>query len=163
MFNKNGKWLVIAGTLLCAAALCLILTEAEASCAAARPAVTATHRDVAGNAEAIKIQRLFGAICEVESGNRLEARGRDGEVGPAQIRAILVDDVNRIVQSPRYRIADALDPVKSFAMFRIYCRHYEPTFDPERWSRLWNGGPRGAERRSTLPYWRRVSDALRRV
>lgn len=108
-------------------------------------AETASHDDV------------WAAICQVESGGDPDAHnpGEDAR-GIAQIRAIMVRDVNRILGERRYTHDDAYDPVKAREMFDIYNAHYHPTASPERIARCWNGGPRGHERSSTLGYWRRV-------
>lgn len=108
---------------------------------------------------------LILALWAVESeGAKYPPPGALGEVGPLQIRPILVDDLNRLGHSFTY--ADRHDLEKSKAMCRIYLAHYatrqrigrEPT--AQDMARIWNGGPRGWRKPSTLPYWRKVRHEL---
>jgi len=99
----------------------------------------------------------FRAICIIESNGRFDAVGDKGAaVGIAQIHKILVDDVNRIQRKEHFVYSDRLSPEVSYKMFRIYVRHYAPNGGPEQWSRIWNGGPCGVKKSSTLRYWEKV-------
>ena len=105
----------------------------------------------------IRMAETFRAICVIESHGHADAVGDKGAaVGIAQIHKILVDDVNRIQSRKHFFYIDRLSPNESYEMFRIYVMHYAPNGGPEQWSRIWNGGPRGAEKSSTLRYWERV-------
>ena len=104
---------------------------------------------------------LIAALIMVESGGRAHPpRGRDGEVGPLQIRAVVVDDLRRLGHQFTYE--DRHDRAKSEEMCRLYLGHYataerlgrEPTL--EDMARIWNGGPRGYRKVSTKAYWRKV-------
>ena len=105
----------------------------------------------------IRMAETFRAICVIESHGRADAVGDKGAaLGIAQIHTILVDDVNRIQKRERFFYSDRLSPEKSYKMFRIYVRHYASNGGPEQWSRIWNGGPRGSVKGSTLRYWEKV-------
>jgi len=105
----------------------------------------------------IRMAETFRAICVIESHGHADAVGDKGAaVGIAQIHKILVDDVNRIQSRKHFFYIDRLSPKESYEMFRIYVNHYAPNGGPEQWARIWNGGPRGAEKSSTLRYWEKV-------
>lgn len=106
--------------------------------------------------------RVWKAICQVESGGDPDAHNPSEDArGIAQIRAVMVEDVNRIVGEDRYTHNDAYDPVKAREMFDIYNRHYHPKGDYERIARCWNGGPKGHKKKATLPYWEKVKKAMK--
>ena len=103
---------------------------------------------------------LFAAIVAVESGGNDLAVGDGGKaVGPAQIWAITVKDVNRIAGT-NYTLADRTCRKKSMEMFVIYTDHYGkrygwPVSDEVR-ARIWNGGPSGPSKPQTATYWKKV-------
>ena len=104
---------------------------------------------------------LFAAIVQVESGGDLEAyNGAEQACGPAQIRPIMVDDVNRITGKHTYMKNDRFDLEKSYEMFLIFSNHYNPGADAETLARCWNGGPRGDTKTATLVYWEKVKAYL---
>lgn len=104
---------------------------------------------------------LLAALCLIESGNDPSAIGRGGEVGILQITRPVVLDVNRITGS-RYRWPeDCLDPAMSEEICRLYLIHYAGwAATDEKLARIWNGGPRGHLKRSTLTYWAKVQKQL---
>ena len=105
---------------------------------------------------------IWSAICQVESGGDTDAHNPgEGARGIAQIRAIMVEDVNRIVGSDKYTHDDAWCPEKSREMFDIYNKHYHPKGDYERIARCWNGGPKGHTKQATVAYWNKVKAALK--
>jgi hypothetical protein len=108
------------------------------------------------------MDRLWDAICEVESGGRADAVNvSERAVGIAQIRPIMVADVNRILGEDRYQHPDsALSPTESREMFEIYVAHYFPAGDAEAMARGWNGGPKGATKNATRTYWSKVQELL---
>ncbi|MBB76541.1 MAG: hypothetical protein CMJ75_18710 [Planctomycetaceae bacterium] len=110
---------------------------------------------------ALEAVRLFIAIVLVESGGDPTAVGDGGEaIGIAQIRPILVEDVNRIEGEERFKHSDALNPLLAFEMFVIYSEHYADHTDdysPEGIARRWNGGPTGHEKEATKAYWAKVN------
>lgn len=103
---------------------------------------------------------LFSAIVAVESGGDVNAIGDRGRaVGPAQIWATTVQDVNRIYGT-RFTLADRFDLDRSAEIFRLYTDHYGkrygfPITDETR-ARVWNGGPNGPRNPRTLKYWQKV-------
>lgn len=108
------------------------------------------------------MDKLWFAICEVESGGDPNAVNRPEKAfGVAQIRPIMVDDVNRILGEDRYDHADAFNPFLSREMFDVYVGHYFPDGDAETIARGWNGGPRGPKKSATRPYWEKVQEHLR--
>jgi len=114
------------------------------------------------HADDVDRDAVWDAICQVESGGDAGAYNPVEDArGIAQIRAIMVEDINRIVGDKRYSHDDAYDPVKAREMFDIYNRHYHPKGDYERIARCWNGGPRGHKKQATLAYWRKVERVMK--
>ena len=118
---------------------------------------------------------LWNAICKVETGGHWQSTdkpGSFGEVGIAQIRKVCVDDVNRILKSKgakeRYTYKARLSIKKSREMFYIYignyAKHYGKTQGKvasyEVKARIWNGGPNGWKKQSTVKYWKKVRKEL---
>ena len=48
-------------------------------------------------------------------------------------------------------------------IFFEYIGKYGKTFSPEEISRIWNGGPNGPNKKSTLGYWRKVKHEMDRA
>ena len=109
-------------------------------------------------------ERLWRAVCQVESGGRVNAIGDGGNaVGIAQIWKVCVDDVNRIIGRTEYTYDDRLSAARSKEMFLIYTRHYcraAGGWTAERAARIWNGGPRGYQKTATAGYWQKVERAM---
>jgi hypothetical protein len=123
---------------------------------AANPAIPAKTK------EELDLDKLWAATIKVESNGKADALGDGGKaIGIAQIHKICVDDINRIVSTPLYTYEDRLDPIKSREMWEIYLYHYgwEVMDSPEKLSRIWNGGPTGYKKKSTLAYWEKVKKA----
>lgn len=105
------------------------------------------------------------AIVQVESGGNDQAMGKAGEMGALQIGMMARADINlRRVADGRMPFAwdAALDREQAYQMAREYLSLYctaqrlgrEPTlFDA---ARIWNGGPLGYAKASTLEYAARV-------
>ena len=108
--------------------------------------------------------RLYSAIATVESENNPNAfNPKENAAGLLQIRPICVVDCNRISKSERWSLSDRYSPAASFKMFKLYVTYYQEHYDlsgPESAARIWNGGPRGWEKESTLPYWKKVKKEL---
>ena len=84
----------------------------------------------------------FRAICEKESHNNPQAHNKsENAKGIAQIRLIMIRDVNRILGREQFTHNDAYNPTLTRQIFNIYQRHYFPDAGPERWSKSWNSGP----------------------
>lgn len=118
------------------------------------------------------LARLWPAIMVVESGGDLNAVGRDGELGPLQIRPIMVREVNRIARQTHPSLGatvpfsneDRTDLASSILMFEIYSRYWcmrTDDYSAEGIARRWNGGPTGHLKDATLPYWKKVKAQLK--
>jgi len=108
-------------------------------------------------------ESLVRAIIEVESGGDPDAIGQTGELGVLQIRPIMVDEVNRILGTERYTLADRRDPRKSVDMFWIYTDYWNDVrgdWTDQGMARRWNGGPTGHQEESTKAYWDQVQRAM---
>lgn len=113
---------------------------------------------------------LERAIMQVESGGKLDAIGdkhmSNKAFGPLQIRKPCVDDVNRVFDQD-YVAEDCLgDLALSVKIFRSYMliwatpkRLGRPVTDEDR-ARIWNGGPQGFKKASTIFYWKKVDQLL---
>ena len=115
---------------------------------------------------ACQAQSLVQAIEQVESGGDCRAIGDKGRaVGCLQIWEVCVRDVNRI-SGKHYAYKDRYSREKSYEMFKIYTDHYaskkrlgrKPT-NQDR-ARVWNGGPNGYKKKSTIKYWNKVRKEL---
>jgi hypothetical protein len=115
---------------------------------------------------------IIGALIAVESGGISDAVGDNGKAkGVLQIHPIMVQDVNRICRltkkSERFTLEDRLSPKESIRMCRIYLAYYGERLQGsghavtlEDLARMWNGGPSGPKKASTLKYWRKVKKVL---
>ena len=113
---------------------------------------------------------LIKALIRKESVGDLYAIGDKHLVnkayGPLQIRQPAVDDVNR-VYATHHKAEDCLGNLElSIRIFHRYMEIYatearlgRPVTDEDR-ARIWNGGPSGWKRRSTVAYWRDVHNKL---
>lgn len=100
---------------------------------------------------------LLAAIEQAESGGQPGAWNEEEDaVGVLQIRAVMVEDVNRILGEERYQLSDRWDPARSREMFWIYADHYSPAASREVLTRRWSGGPDGASEPATLDAWARA-------
>ena len=114
-------------------------------------------------APAMGFDRLFKAIVEVESQGNPNAVGDGGRAhGLTQAwRGAWTDGCKALGVHWDYR-AGVRDPRKCSRVFYAYTSLYGAQTDQER-ARIWNGGPRGHHRKSTLSYWRKVRRAMRRA
>lgn len=104
---------------------------------------------------------LLSALIAVESGGNDQARGRHGELGALQIKAILVRDVNRIMGTSYAHQQVTNRQVATF-IAQSYLAHYGRNLSDESLARLWQGGPKGAKKSFTRAYGRRVMRELER-
>lgn len=113
------------------------------------------------------IDILTEAIILVESKGNVNAIGKNGSVGCMQIRPILVKDINRKLKR-KYSLNDRYNKELSIKMFNDYMSIYVPkkmnnlSFmeEHEIKSRIWNGGPKGYKKSSTLKYWKKVKNNI---
>lgn len=93
-----------------------------------------------------------------------EARGR------FQIRQCVLDDVNRIYGTG-YSRQDCFNKAKATAILRMYLSYWGEYYrrqegrpaTVEVLARIWNGGPEGWRKRSTLGYWCEVQKQISRT
>lgn len=107
------------------------------------------------------LDRLISAMIMVESNNNDGAYNRrENAVGCLQIRPVMLNDCNRILElnglDYRYSLSDRWDREKSIEMFYVIYNHYNPSGSLEQVARVWNGGPSGMKKWSTIKYWNRV-------
>lgn len=108
---------------------------------------------------------LIPALITVETGDRWHVVGAAGERGGLQITTACIEDVNRIYGT-KFEQEDAHDPEKAKTICKLYLRHWgakarlgrDATL--EDLARLWNGGPAGYRKDSTVPYWLKVKKVL---
>ena len=114
----------------------------------------------------MNILALIAAIIMVESGGNTYAVGDNGRAfGSMQIHQCVIDDVNRVYNT-HYVHEDAFNEHKARDMFIKYIHMYathrrlgrEPTY--EDMARIWNGGPNGYRKESTIKYWEKVKERL---
>lgn len=115
--------------------------------------------------------RLIAALIKVESNGNDKAIGdrhlSEKAYGPLQIRKPCVDDVNR-----RYGTKIRAEQLHGNRALSIWvCHKYiemyatskrlgrEPSL--QDMARIWNGGPTGYKRPTTLQYWSKVSKQLK--
>lgn len=110
---------------------------------------------------------LIAAIMMVESGGNHRAIGDGGTaIGPLQIRQAAITDVNRI-HGTKFTLTQTTNLAVSSRIFTLYTGHWctakrlgrKPT--NQDIARVWNGGPNGWRRKSTVKYWAKVEKALR--
>lgn len=102
---------------------------------------------------------LLSALIAIESGGDDLARGRHGELGPLQIKPIMVRDVNRIMGTS-YVHAQVTNRATATFIANAYFAHYGRNLSDESLARIWQGGPRGHLKSSTRAYGKRVMRAL---
>jgi hypothetical protein len=112
-------------------------------------------------------EHFIDAVIDVESGGDDSAYNkRERAVGCLQIRPIAVREVNRLLESygvdGKYTLDDRYDRGRSIEMFSIMadqvecCEFLSEDEFFEIVARRWNGGPRGARKKSTIKYWEKV-------
>lgn len=107
---------------------------------------------------------FLSALAMVESGMNPDAIGNAGEKGVLQIQKICVDDINRILTYEEYKYDDRLSIFKSVEMFIIYTFYYAPCPDNfEQLARIWNGGPDGYRKESTVEYYNKVKEKAKSI
>jgi hypothetical protein len=116
---------------------------------------------------------LWSAIVAVESGGDPAAyNAGSGAAGVAQIRPVCLEDCNRIARLRKIDIqftpADRQSPERARAMWSLYLSYYGEQYEQatgrpptnEVYARIWNGGPTGWRKDSTIEYWSRVREIL---
>tara|TARA_A200000159_G_scaffold163458_1_gene189738 strand:- start:765 stop:1277 length:513 start_codon:yes stop_codon:yes gene_type:complete len=108
---------------------------------------------------------LVEAMVWVESeGNPTAYAKRENAAGVLQIRPIMVNDVNRILNKNDdnrfYTLDDRWDREKSIEMFYVFVDYYHKESSYEKIARCWNGGPKGLQKKQTKRYWKKVRNTL---
>ena len=104
------------------------------------------------------------AMMTVESHGDINAVGDGGKsIGCLQISQGVLDDVNTA-----YHTAYTMDDAKNWFAAMIICRKYLTHYcgvsaSAEVYAKTWNGGPKGAERACTQPYWERVKSEIEKA
>lgn len=119
---------------------------------------------LASQANATTMTEFLRAIRTVETGGEPNG-GRDAigdqgrSIGPYQIGLAYFKDSN-----VKGQWEDVRDPAFAERVMIAYWRRYCPAAlasnDFETLARVHNGGPRGAAKNATLPYWRKVHALL---
>ena len=106
---------------------------------------------------------LLAALIAVESSGDPNAIGDNGlAYGCLQLHAAYVQDAAQFA-GKTWRHEDAFDPETAIKIFQAYMERYcgdsrrpKGMSREEFIARTHNGGPRGAYKDSTLPYWEKV-------
>lgn len=93
-----------------------------------------------------------------------ESQGNDNAVGDKnlekkaygsmQIRADVITDLNKYCNG-NYSQKDSNNRARSVEMFKKYTKYWM-AYDDESAARIWNGGPNGCNKESTVSYWNDV-------
>lgn len=102
---------------------------------------------------------IFSAIAAVESNfNPMAVNHSEKAVGMLQVRPICLKDVNNFYGT-NYSHDEMYNPIKAAHVFILYTKMYgAETY--EEMARIWNGGPKGMRKKSTLRYWSKVKRKL---
>ena len=111
---------------------------------------------------------LASILMQVETGNRPLIGDNGRAIGPLQVHAAAVADVNRAFGTT-YKHRDMMDRDAAVAVFDRYLWLYaqprrlgRPVTDEDR-ARIWNGGPNGWKRKATLGYAAKYRKEARRI
>ena len=102
--------------------------------------------------------RLFAAIRQVESGDRVDAVGDGGRsLGAYQIGILYWRDAGGKASDYRRLVTDRSECEK---IMLAYWARYKAVTDEMR-CRLHNGGPAGMKKAATVGYWNKVQGAMK--
>lgn len=106
--------------------------------------------------------KLLAAIRQVESGGNDKAVGDNGKaIGPYQIHKVYWQDAVDFDKKIGGSYQDCYEPEYAERVVRAYMRRYAPkNSSDEVFARIHNGGPKGASRKATKPYWDKVKKLL---
>ena len=109
-------------------------------------------------------RNLLDAIRSVESMDGKRLVGDDGKaIGPYQIHEVYWRDAVRHQPSIGGAYRDCMDKDYSERIVRAYWDRYAPSdASDETLARIHNGGPNGAGKPATLPYWSKVKAKMER-
>jgi hypothetical protein len=127
---------------------------------------------IAGLKAYIVPDSLWDAIEQVETGGERDpanAKGDNGaSIGWLQISQAVIDDVNErcFPSGPKWTLKDARDRHRARIIGQYYiglwCREERLGRVPTEQdvARIWNGGPDGWKKKSTIRYWNKVKKHL---
>lgn len=102
------------------------------------------------------------SIIEIESNWDSKAINyKENAFGIIQIRRDVIKDIN-YYYGTNYRHADAFDINKSLEIFWLYQKMWNPKMTKENISRIWNGGPKGMKKKSSIKYWNKVKNNIKK-
>ena len=115
------------------------------------------------------IDTLIERIQQVESGSQKgevkSEKIKDGDdgraVGALQMHKGAVDDVNRYYKT-NFSYSDRSDFPKARLMAALYIRMWMEKHREEIAARIFNGGPRGWQKKSTDEYWEKIRETRER-
>jgi hypothetical protein len=109
----------------------------------------------------MNLSNLITALIIVESSGNDQAIGDNGRaLGPLQIHRGVVLDVNRITGN-NYRHSEMTNRAQARAVCEAYLKHWGKGKTTEEQARIWNGGPTGDRKASTVAYWAKVKKAIK--
>lgn len=115
------------------------------------------------------LHTLILVLIAVESGGNSGAVGDNGRaIGVLQIHRVVVEDVNRVYKMA-YTHQEMADPRKAKHVAELYLRYWGGQYAKqvgrpaslEVLARIWNGGPDGWKKKSTMGYWKKVRQQLK--
>lgn len=104
---------------------------------------------------------LLLAMSLQESNGGRNVKNDEGAVGEYQIRQACVDDLNYYYKT-QYRLED----FENRYLARWAVLHYGKMYGAqtcEEIARIWNGGPNGMSKESTLRYWNEVREKMDKI
>ncbi|MCL5282556.1 MAG: transglycosylase SLT domain-containing protein [Planctomycetes bacterium] len=102
------------------------------------------------------IERLLDAIARIESQGDPKAVGDGGRaLGAYQIYRVYWEEGTELL-GVDWPHRDAADPQKARRVAKAYLLHYGKGKSLVEMARIHNGGPRGCEKKGTLPYVRKI-------
>ncbi len=112
---------------------------------------------------------LIPLIAQVETGNKNLIGDNGLAAGHFQIHKCVVDDLNRIYDGKHFEYYHRCIRWKARAMCYLYLSHYGRQYTlktgkpatMEVLSRIWNGGPKGYKKKSTVAYWEKLKVFLK--
>ena len=110
-----------------------------------------------GQGSEVWLDELIEKIYLVESGGRANPPAGDGgrAAGAMQLHRCVVDDVN-FYYGENFSYADRNDVEKAKQMARLYITHWLGVHKEEIAARIYNGGPRGWQKKQTDTYWGKI-------